>query len=76
MFSAYCFSLSCNVLNWFVTCSQLEVSFSGCNVIALIAAGRKTFAGEKCEWSSSEKDRGASEKLITSNFVAFLCMIV
>lgn len=73
----FCFAFWCVQPTEIITLLLNWVSVSGCSIVTSITAGRKTFTGEKCECSSSEKNGGASEKLTASNpieqfFVALL----
>ena len=60
--------LICSIFYHFCYFSSSMESMSGCSIVAFIAAGRKTFIGEKCERSSTKENGGAPEKLITGNF--------
>lgn len=66
------FLMSCCLLvsvNLYILFSQPWVLLTGGCAAAFITAGRETFTGEKCSCSSSEKNRGASEKFASSNFL-------
>lgn len=68
LWSMNCVLRKCSIFYHFCYFSSSTESMSGCSIVAFIAAGRKTFIGEKCECSSSKENGGAPEKLITGNF--------
>jgi hypothetical protein len=66
--SMNCVLVKCSIFYLLCSFSSSMESMSGCSIVAFIAAGRKTFIGEKCECSSSKENGGAPKKLITGNF--------